>query len=150
MPFSSASPFSPPAYLVEACVEGHAQSLRAAQRGAQRLELCADLDQDGLTPDFDLIARVQQQVSIPVRVMIRPRGGDFVYTAAEVQQMQRAIAVCRDLGVEGVVLGGLQADGAIDLALTQALITQARPLTVTFHRAIEQAPDLLAAAHQLL
>lgn len=137
-------------YFREACVEGLDEALIAAKQGADRLELCARLDLDGLTPDQATLRAIKAQVNIPLRVMIRPRAGNFVYSPSEIAAMDAGIDFCHALGVEGVVFGILTSRGTVDLPTTQRLIERARPLKVTFHRAIEQTPDLERALRQLI
>jgi copper homeostasis protein len=129
--------------LYEACVESLDDALAAERRGAHRIELCSALDQDGLTPSRALIAQCLRRLSIPVMAMIRPRGGDFVYSDAEVAQMVEEIAFCKQAGVAGVVFGLLTREGEIDVKNTERLIRAARPLEITFHKAIDYSQDVL-------
>lgn len=126
----------------EACVEGLDQALRAEQLGADRIELCARLDLDGLTPDDDTIKNAVNKLRIPIRVMVRPRGGDFHYTEVEVGQMLETIGFCRKLGVEGVVFGVLDDKNQIEVTETNQLVEAAGPLKTVFHRAIESTADI--------
>lgn len=139
----------PVSLLYEACVESFEAAHAAQQRGAHRIELCSALDQDGLTPARDLTQRCVQGLSIPVVVMIRPRGGDFVYSETELGQMERDIEFARQCGVAGVVLGLLTDDGRIDIRNTERLIRVALPLAVTFHKAIDFSIDILESFRQL-
>lgn len=117
-------------------------SARAAEAGgAARVELCTALELGGLTPSHATIALACERLRIPVRVLIRPRAGDFVYSDDECATMRRDIEACRDLGAAGVVLGVLDAAGDIDVARCRALIGAARGLRVTFHRAFDLARD---------
>ena len=134
--------------LFESCVENYADALHAQQRGAHRVELCSALDEDGLTPDREVTRQCVLRLTIPVMVMIRPRGGDFVYTPAELATMAAEIAYFKTLGgagVAGFVFGVLDAGGAVDVAATARLCAAAQPLAVTFHQAIDATPDPLAA-----
>ena len=135
----------PSPLIFEACVETLDDALLAERRGAHRIELCASLDQDGLTPAPDLIRRCVDQLSIPVMVMIRPRGGSFVYTDSEIVQMEGEIEFCKRAGVAGVVFGLLTADGDIAVEPTERLLRVARPLDVTFHKAIDHSSDVLGS-----
>ena len=128
--------------LVEACVDSVPSSCAAERGGAGRLELCDALFDGGTTPSAGMIAACKEAVSIPVFVMIRPRGGGFVYSDAERDVMRRDIAVARELGADGVVIGGLRPDGSVDLALVRLLVDAASNLPVTFHRAFDLTPDL--------
>src|SRR5688500_10308962 len=135
--------------LIEAAVETLDDALAAVAGGADRLELCADLDAGGTTPARALVANVLARVSVPVLVMIRPRAGDFVYSREELDIMRDDIAAAIDLGASGVVLGALDSSGSVDVAATRALFAAARGRDVTFHRAIDYARDVLAAVETL-
>ena len=131
--------------LVEACVDSVASALAAERGGARRLELCDALFDGGTTPSAGMIAACKEAASIPLFVMIRPRGGGFVYSDAERDVMRRDVVVARELGADGVVIGGLRPDGVIDLGLVRFLMDSARGLPVTFHRAFDLTPDLEAS-----
>ena len=133
----------------EACVETLEQCRRAEALGADRLELCARLDLGGTTPDWQLVKEVLKQVQIPVKVMIRPRGGNFIYTEAEVAQMRASIARFLDLGVPEFVAGTLTPQHQIDLPLLTTLCEAMEGRPVTFHKAIDEVPDMEAAVGQL-
>jgi len=135
--------------LVEACVDS-VDSARAAERGgALRVELCDALFDGGTTPSAGMIAACKEAVSIPVFVMIRPRGGGFVYSKAERDVMRRDVRAARDLGADGVVIGALLPNGGVDLPLVHMLVDAARGLPVTFHRAFDLTPDLEASLESL-
>lgn len=136
--------------LVEACV-GSVESCVAAERaGAQRLELCDPLIEGGGTPSAELIAACQAAVSIPIVVMIRPRAGDFVYTAKELDSMRRDIATARELGVAGIATGVLRTDNTIDFDVVESLVNESKGLPATFHRAFDSTPDLHASLESLV
>ena len=135
--------------LVEACVDSVASSLAAERGGAHRLELCDALFDGGTTPSSGMIASCKAAVTIPVVVMIRPRGGGFVYSDEESDVMRRDIAHARELGADGVAIGALLPDGTVDLALVHSVVAAAGDMTVTFHRAFDFTPDLEAALESL-
>jgi len=137
-------------YLKEACVETLDQALAAEAKGADRLELCAYLAFDGLTPAPDLIKKVIEQVKIPVRVMIRPRNGDFKYNEDELKHMKNGIAFCKKQGAEGVVFGALTQDNELNLEAIKELTKAAKPLKVVIHKAIDATSQPLEALEQLL
>jgi len=136
--------------LVEAAVETVAAARRAVLEGAGRLELCADLPRDGVTPSAGFIRTVRALVDAPLHVLIRPRPGDFSYDAAEVAVMLADIAECRRAGVDGVAIGALTPEHQVDRELTERLAEAARPLAVTFHRAVDHTVDLAGAVTTLL
>ncbi len=135
--------------IFEACVETLKEALSAEQRGASRIELCSALDQDGLTPSHELTQQCVRQLSIPVMAMVRPRGGNFVYSEAEIRQMEQEIGFFKQAGVAGVVFGLLTADGKIDVDNTRRLARLASPLDVTFHKAIDYSTDILKSFREL-
>ena len=127
--------------LIEICVEG-IDGLAAAQAaGADRAELCASLIEGGLTPSMGVVRQSLKIATIPFHVIIRPRGGDFLYSELEYQTMLDDVRACRELGVAGVVFGCLTPDGQIDEVRMKALTDAARPLKVTCHRAFDMTRD---------
>ena len=136
--------------LVEAAVESLDDARAAIAGGADRLELCAHLDAGGTTPARSLVRDVLAQANVPVLVMIRPRPGDFVYTRAELDDMRRDIGIALDLGAEGLVLGALDASGRVDTVATREMLAAARGRPVTFHRAIDDTPDVIEALDSLV
>jgi len=126
---------------IEAAVDSLEAALAAEAAGAGRLELCGDLDIGGITPPLALQRQAQRQVRIPRFVMVRPRGGSFVHTPAEVESLLTDITRARELGASGIVTGVLDDRGAIDVAVMRRLIAAARPLPVTFHKAFDTLAD---------
>ena len=127
--------------IKEACVETIDQCIRAQAQGADRIELCADLSHDGLTPSHELIRLATERLDIPVRVMIRPRPGNFIYSKEEVSQMKEGIDFCKSVGVEGVVFGACTSSETLDLDIIAELTDYALPLKVTIHKAIDGCVD---------
>ena len=137
-------------YLLEISVE-HAEAASAAERaGAHRIELCGDLSVGGITPSVEMIRTVRTQVRLPIFSMVRPRGGDFVYSAAEFELMKDDIATAKSLQMDGVVLGILKNDRRVDLDRTQQLVELAHPLPITFHRAFDECTDLLHSLEDVI
>jgi copper homeostasis protein len=136
--------------LLEISVDSVEKALAAERGGADRLELCADLSVGGLTPPRELLRAVREKVHIPVYSMIRPRAGDFVYSDAEFNEMERSITAAAESGMDGVVLGVLKKYRRIDMARTRRLVDLARPLPVTFHRAFDETPDLARALEAVI
>jgi copper homeostasis protein len=125
----------------EVCVDSVDSAVTSQSAGADRIELCAGLLEGGTTPSSGLIAEVRQNVSIKLHVMIRPRPGDFCYESDEIRVMERDISVAKDLGADGVVLGILDPRGNVNARVTAGLTALARPMKVTFHRAIDMSRD---------
>jgi copper homeostasis protein len=136
--------------LFESCIDSSEAAVASAHGGAGRVELCARLDVGGTTPDASLIAAAVATVAVPVFVMIRPRGGDFVYGRDEIAAMEADIAAARAAGAHGLVFGALRADATIDVDVMRRLIDRARPLPVTCHKAIDAARDPFEALDALL
>ena len=127
-------------FMVEVCANGVESCWAAQEGGADRVELCAGIPEGGTTPSYGEI-KVARRVLTTTRlhVIIRPRGGDFLYTDLEVERMAADIAVCRDLGVDGVVFGCLKADGSIDIEKNRYLMECSKGMSVTCHRAFDRA-----------
>jgi copper homeostasis protein len=128
--------------LIEVCVDSIASALAAERGGAQRVELCSDLLEGGITPSLGLLEAVRSTISIALHSIIRPRGGDFCYSDEEFRIMQRDIEIAKRAGVEGVVVGVLEPSGRVDIFRTRQLVDIARPLSLTFHRAFDVSADL--------
>ncbi len=126
--------------ICEVCVDSIEGVIAAREGGAQRVELCAGLVEGGVTPSLGMV-RLTCAQGIPVHVLVRPRGGDFVYSDFEMEVMRQDIAAARSAGAHGVVLGALLPDGSLDAARIRELAGLARPLRVTFHRAFDLCRD---------
>jgi copper homeostasis protein len=127
--------------IIEVVVFNIDSALRAAEGGADRVELCDNPAEGGTTPSVGVIELVRQNVSVDVFVMIRPRGGDFHYNNYEFHAMKRDLLQCQKLSVDGVVFGMLTPDGRIDKKRCKELTDRARPLKVTCHRAFDMTRD---------
>lgn len=136
--------------MLEICADSAACAVAAVEAGAGRIELCAGMSEGGITPSAGLIELCRERLSVPLHVMLRPRGGDFVYDRGEIDVMRRDLAIIREVGAEGVVLGILRPDGRVDVEATRRLVEEARPLTVTFHRAFDLSRDAHEAIDDLM
>lgn len=124
---------------VEICTPSRASAIAAKEGGAQRIELCRNLELGGLTPSDDDIEYCVHTLGLRTHVLVRPRGGDFCYSEAEVAEIERTILRCKALGVHAVVIGFLTPDGKVDTELTRRMVQLAAPMEVTFHRAFDEA-----------
>lgn len=136
--------------IKEACVESLIDALEAEKRGANRIELCDNLSQGGTTPSYGTIKIALSTLKIPVFPIIRPRGGDFYYTPAEIEVIKEDIKVCKSLGAKGVVLGLLTKDKKIDFEVLSQLVELAKPMEVTFHKAIDELEDPTLVIDELI
>jgi copper homeostasis protein len=127
--------------LLEICVESVAHAIAAETGGADRIELCSELSCGGLTPSASAMRAAREAVRLPIHTLIRPRAGDFCYSEAELETMQRAIDLAKGIAMNGIVLGVLDAANNVDYQRTRALVEYAHPLPVTFHRAFDHCPD---------
>ncbi|GAB3730903.1 copper homeostasis protein CutC [Spirosoma lituiforme] len=135
---------------IEVCSFSLNSCLVAQRAGASRIELCGGLAEGGTTPSAGLIQLVRQQLTIPFYVMIRPRGGDFLYFETEFVVMKADIQLAKALGADGLVFGLLNPDGSVDEERTKQLVDLANPLPVTFHRAFDMARDPLEALEAVI
>jgi copper homeostasis protein len=135
---------------LEICVQGIESALASQEGGADRIELCEELAVGGVTPSAGTIAIACRRLTIPVHVLIRPRGGDFVYSEAEFDVIQHDIETAKSLGAAGVVIGLLRPDGTLDQPRLTRLIELSRPLAITFHRAFDEVSSPLEALEDLI
>lgn len=133
----------------EACVGSYSEAVSAEKRGADRVELCDNLDVGGTTPSYGTIKTTVEKLKIPVFVMIRPRGGNFCYNKNEIEIMKKDIELCKAQGVKGIVLGVLTKNDEIDYPLLKELIDLAAPMEVTFHKAIDDLENLVLEIKKL-
>jgi copper homeostasis protein len=136
--------------VLEISVESVERAVAAERGGAARIELCGALDVGGITPGVELMRAARGAVRVPIFAMVRPRGGNFVYSAAEFEEMNRSIDAARAVGMDGVVMGILKRDGTVDVSRTADLVRAAAPLPVTFHRAFDQSADLFAGLEDVV
>ena len=137
-------------YFLESCCTDVEQIRRAQEAGARRIELCENLAVGGVTPSAELLKAAISVAKVPVNVLVRPRGGDFVFSAAEADTMLRNIELCREAGAAAVVIGALDSRGDVDMPLMRRLCDAASGMSVTFHRAFDVCADPLAAFEDVL
>jgi len=137
-------------FIIEIATSDFLTTKSAVEGGADRIELCANLAEGGTTPSYAHIKKCREAFDIALFPIIRPRGGDFLYTKNEFEIMTNDIKLCKELGCDGVVIGLLNMDGTIDVARTSELIELAYPLEVTFHRAFDRCKDPFIALEELI
>lgn len=138
------------AALLEIAANSYRSCIAAQQGGADRIELFENLGEGGCTPSFGMLKQVKENISIPVYVMIRPRGGDFLYSNDEFEIMKNDIEICKQLGFPGVVFGILNREGEIDMERNQTLLKLAGPMKATFHRAFDRTNDMFHSIRSLI
>lgn len=136
--------------LVEIVATSVQSAIHAEMGGAYRIELCSELAVGGITPSYGLMRQVLEKISIPVFVLVRPRGGNFVYSDDEFEIIKKDIQLCKDLGCAGIVSGVLKHDNSIDLIRTKELIELSKPMTFTFHRAFDLTPNHFESLEELI
>lgn len=136
--------------ILEACVGCYEEAKKAEQNGANRVELCDNLKEGGTTPSYGTIKLACSKLNIPMAVIIRPRGGDFVYSDDEFEIMKKDIEICKELGAYAVVFGILTKDNKIDIERNKELINLAKGMKITFHMAFDEIDDKVGAIETLI
>ena len=135
---------------LEICSNSSYSALQAQLGGASRVEFCQNLENGGITPSYGQIMRARKLLHIGMHVLIRPRGGDFVYSDDEFEEMKMDISFCKDTGCDGVVIGILSPDGSVDHTRNAALVALAKPMTVVFHRAFDRVKNPIEALEDVI
>jgi copper homeostasis protein len=135
---------------LEICCYSLQSCINAQKGGANRIELCNGLFEGGTTPSIGLIKLTVEAVDIPIYPIIRPRGGDFVYSETELRVMEEDIRQAKAAGAKGVVIGILKPDGTVNISETKRLVELAKPLGVTFHRAFDMTTDPMQALEDII
>lgn len=133
----------------EKCIGSFLEALEAQELGAERVELCDNLTEGGTTPSYGTIKMVVEKLNIPAFIIIRPRGGDFYYTPEEIEIMKEDIKICKELGVKGVVIGALNRDNTINYDAIKDMIDLAKPMSITFHKAIDELENPVTEVKKL-
>ena len=128
-------------FLIECCVETYGEAINAEKKGADQIELCSDLNNDGLTPNFDLIKKVIQNISIPVKIMVRPRIGDFNYTDTDMKEIKKQIFHLKSIDINHIVFGALTKNKIVHIDNVKRVSDWAYPMKITFHKAIDHSND---------
>lgn len=137
-------------FIIEIATNDFVTTKAAVDGGADRIELCAALSEGGITPSYGMVRNCREAFTIQLFPIIRPRGGDFLYTEQEFMVMMDDVKKCKELGCDGVVIGLLNKEGNIDTERTARLIEEAYPLKITFHRAFDRCDDPFLAMEQLI
>jgi copper homeostasis protein len=137
-------------YIIEIACNDFATALSAANGGADRLELCSALSEGGITPSAGILKQCREKISIPLFPILRPRGGDFLYSDDEFEIIRKEAQRCKQMGFEGVVVGFLQKNGKVDREKTKRIVDVAYPLEVTFHRAFDRCKDPFEALEVII
>jgi copper homeostasis protein len=137
-------------FKLEICVDNVESAINAEVAGANRVELCVNLLEGGTTPGYGTILSARNNLNIDINVLIRPRGGDFLYSNIEYDIMRRDVELCGEAGVDGIVIGILKSDGSIDMERTAKLIEHAHPMSVTFHRAFDMCSNPINGLEEII
>ena len=137
-------------YKFEICANSVASCIAAQEGGADRVELCAGIPEGGTTPSYGMIRNARESISIALNVIIRPRGGDFLYSESEIKEMVYDIQVAKELGADGLVFGCLSPDGNVDMKAMKTLMDAAGDTPVTFHRAFDHTIDPFKALEDII
>ena len=136
--------------ILEICANSFQSAKNAQEAGAHRIELCSELSVGGITPSYGLIKKVIEELHIETFVLIRPRSGNFTYSKEEFEIIKQDIQICKNLGCAGIVSGVLKEDNTLDEERTKILIELSKPLTFTFHRALDFVPNPIKTLEQLI
>jgi copper homeostasis protein len=135
---------------IEVCAYSVQSAINAAEAGADRIELCDNFLEGGTTPSYGAVELARKKISIKLNVLIRPRGGDFLYSPVEFETMLKDISTAKKLGADGIAVGVLTSDGHVDEARMKKIMKSAGTMSVTFHRAFDCVADQAAAMEKLI
>jgi copper homeostasis protein len=134
----------------EVCVDNLNDAVRAYEAGANRIEYCSDLDQDGLTPNIDELLTLSKTIPIPIRCMLRPHSNSFTYNKNDIEKIRKTINFCKKNKIDGVVFGCLNAKNEIDFSTLKLISKITKPLKLIFHKAIDFTPDFDKSLRELI
>ena len=127
--------------FIECCLETYNEAVFAEKKGADQIEVCSDLRFDGLTPSFELIEKIRDNISVPIKVMIRPRGGGFCYSLSDLKEIQNQIQVFKSIGIKHIVCGILKKNNRVSIDSFKKISDISHPMKITFHKAIDKSID---------
>ena len=127
--------------LIECCIESYDEARLAEKKGADQIEVCSDLKNDGLTPDFKLVEKIINNISIPIKIMIRPRKGNFYYSNSEMLIIKDQISFVKSIGVEHIVFGVLDINNTVNINHVKKISDWSSPMKITFHKAIDSSVE---------
>ena len=125
--------------FIECCVESYDEARLAEKKGADQIEVCSDLDNDGLTPDIQVVEKIINNVSIPIKVMIRPRIGNFYYSSSEMLTIRDQITNFKSIGIDHIVFGVLDKNNIVNMDHVKKISDWSAPIKITFHKAIDES-----------
>lgn len=137
-------------FILEICANSVQSAIMAQKGGANRVELCNNIYEGGTTPSFGTIKIAREKLNIDLNIIIRPRGGDFIYSDIEFETMKNDIDIAKKLNIDGIVIGLLNTDGTIDKNRTRQIVELAKPMSVTFHRAFDVCNNPLQALEDII
>ena len=136
--------------FIECCIESYIEAINAEKKGADQLELCSDLNNDGLTPNFDVVKKVIRNISMPIKIMIRPRGGDFNYSGEDMVEIKKQITYVKTIGINHIVFGALNKDHRVDIDNIKRVSDWSFPMKITFHKAIDASAEFFTDIEALV
>ena len=125
----------------EVCVDNLNDAVRAYEAGANRIEYCSDLDQDGLTPNIDELLTLSKTIPIPIRCMLRPHSNSFTYNKNDIEKIRKTINFCKKNKIDGAVFGCLNSENEIDFTTLKLISNITKPMKLIFHKAIDITTD---------
>ena len=136
--------------LKEVCADNLVDAINAYKCGANRIEFCSNLDQDGLTPKVEELLALSNTVDIPIRCMLRPHSNSFIYDKDDLKKIENTINICKKIKIDGVVFGSLNNENEIDFDILEYISIMSKPLKLIFHKAIDFTPDFSKSLKSLI
>jgi len=136
--------------LKEVCVDNLNDAINAYKCGANRIEFCSNLDQDGLTPKIDELLTLSNTIDIPIRCMLRPHSNSFIYDKDDLKKIENTINICKKIKIDGFVFGSLNNENEINFDILEYISIISKPLKLIFHKAIDFTPDFRKSLRSLI